>query len=260
MWRGLMQNRALQHFLEDVRWGELDYLLDRHAPRHRRRRMGLARMLPRAEVLIVTTPARAAQQVAARAADMARKTYLRVAGVVENMSSFTCDHGDDATPCSARAAGAALAEEIGAPLLASIPLEPVRGRRRRRRRARRPRRPARRPTPSGPWPAVSWRPCRRPSDGRLHAPASSSGSRPRSARQCRAAGLESRPCAPKLVGGLVGDAERTAGRMSDARDAGPAAASSELTRGMPTTMASVRHGTVNSRWAPSKTFEWSSRL
>ena len=65
--------------------------------------MGLARMLPRTEMLVVTTPAVAAQKVAARAADMARKGYLRVAGVIENMSDFTCEHGT-ATPCSAAAA------------------------------------------------------------------------------------------------------------------------------------------------------------
>ena len=123
MWRGLMQNRALQHFLEDVRWGDLDDLLVDMPPGTGDVGMGLARMLPRAEVLIVTTPARAAQQVAARAADMARKTYLRVAGVVENMSSFTCDHGTSYA-LFGEGGGAALAEEIGAPLLASIPLEP----------------------------------------------------------------------------------------------------------------------------------------
>ena len=124
MWRGLMQNRALQHFLEDVRWGDLDDLLIDMPPGTGDVGMGLARMLPRAEVLIVTTPARAAQQVAARAADMARKTYLRVAGVVENMSSFTCDHGTSYA-LFGEGGGAALAEEIGAPLLASIPLEPA---------------------------------------------------------------------------------------------------------------------------------------
>ena len=123
MWRGLMQNRALQHFLEDVRWGELDDLLIDMPPGTGDVGMGLARMLPRAEVLIVTTPARAAQQVAARAADMARKTYLRVAGVVENMSSFTCEHGTNYA-LFGEGGGAALAGEIGAPLLASIPLEP----------------------------------------------------------------------------------------------------------------------------------------
>jgi ATP-binding protein involved in chromosome partitioning len=122
MWRGLMQNRALQHFLEDVRWGELDDLLIDMPPGTGDVGMGLARMLPRAEVVIITTPARAAQQVAARAADMARKTYLRVAGVVENMSSFTCEHGTSYA-LFGEGGGAALAEEIGAPLLASIPLE-----------------------------------------------------------------------------------------------------------------------------------------
>jgi ATP-binding protein involved in chromosome partitioning len=123
MWRGLMQNRALQHFLEDVRWGDLDDLLIDMPPGTGDVGMGLARMLPRAEVVIVTTPARAAQQVAARAADMARKTYLRVAGVVENMSSFTCDHGTSYA-LFGEGGGAALAAEVGAPLLASIPLEP----------------------------------------------------------------------------------------------------------------------------------------
>jgi ATP-binding protein involved in chromosome partitioning len=122
MWRGLMQNRALQHFLEDVRWGDLDDLLIDMPPGTGDVGMGLARMLPRAEVVLVTTPARAAQQVAARAADMARKTYLRVAGVVENMSSFTCEHGTSYA-LFGEGGGAALAAEIGAPLLASIPLE-----------------------------------------------------------------------------------------------------------------------------------------
>ena len=55
--------------------------------------MGLARMLPRAEMIIVTTPAAAAQKVAVRAVNMARKSYLRVVGVIENMSAFTCEHG-----------------------------------------------------------------------------------------------------------------------------------------------------------------------
>ena len=89
MWRGLMLLRAVQHFLEDVAWGDLDYLLVDMPPGTGDIQMGLARMLPRAEMLIVTTPALAAQKVAVRAADMARKGYLRVAGVIENMSGFT---------------------------------------------------------------------------------------------------------------------------------------------------------------------------
>ncbi len=102
MWRGLILNRAVQHFLEDVRWGHLDYLLIDMPPGTGDVQMGLARMLPRADMVLVTTPALAAQKVAARAADMARRGYLRVAGVVENMTAFVCDHGDN-TRCSGRA-------------------------------------------------------------------------------------------------------------------------------------------------------------
>ena len=81
MWRGLVLNRAVQHFLEDVAWGALDYLLVDMPPGTGDVQMGLARMLPRTELLVVTTPALAAQKVAGRAADMARKGNLRVAGV-----------------------------------------------------------------------------------------------------------------------------------------------------------------------------------
>jgi len=122
MWRGLMLNRAVQHFLEDAAWGDLDYLLVDMPPGTGDIQMGLARMLPRAEMLIVTTPALAAQKVAVRAADMARKGYLRVAGVIENMSGFTCDHGDHYDVFGA-GGGERLAAEIGVPLLAQVPLE-----------------------------------------------------------------------------------------------------------------------------------------
>jgi ATP-binding protein involved in chromosome partitioning len=123
MLRGLMLNRAVQHFLEDVRWGDMDYLLVDMPPGTSDIQMGLARMLPRAEALIVTTPALAAQKVAARAADMARKGYLRVAGVVENMSAFVCDHGRS-YPLFGAGGGQRLAEQVGVPLLGSIPLDP----------------------------------------------------------------------------------------------------------------------------------------
>jgi ATP-binding protein involved in chromosome partitioning len=124
MWRGLMLNRGVQHFLEDVAWGDLDYLLVDMPPGTGDIQMGLARMLPRAEMLIVTTPALAAQKVAVRAADMARKGYLRVAGVIENMSGFTCAHGET-YELFGSGGGARLAHEIGVPLLAQIPLEPA---------------------------------------------------------------------------------------------------------------------------------------
>src|SRR5687768_1192050 len=90
MWRGLMLTKAVEQFLRDVHWGELDYLFIDMPPGTGDVQMGLARMLPRTDLLIVTTPALAAQKVAARAADMARRSFLRVCGVIENMSAFTC--------------------------------------------------------------------------------------------------------------------------------------------------------------------------
>jgi len=122
LWRGQLLQRAVQHFLEDVHWGDLDYLLIDMPPGTGDIQMGLARLLPRAELIIVTTPAVAAQKVAARAADLARKTYLRVVGVIENMSAFTCEHGETYA-LFGEGGGQTLATEIGAPLLGSVPIE-----------------------------------------------------------------------------------------------------------------------------------------
>jgi ATP-binding protein involved in chromosome partitioning len=124
MWRGLVLNRAVQHFLEDVHWGDLDYLLVDLPPGTGDVQMGLARMLPRTEVLLVTTPPVAAQKVAGRAADMARKGHLRVAGVIENMSAFVCSHGES-YPLFGEGGGRRLAEEIGVPLVGQVPLDPA---------------------------------------------------------------------------------------------------------------------------------------
>jgi ATP-binding protein involved in chromosome partitioning len=123
MWRGLVLAKAVEQFLTDVRWGELDYLLVDMPPGTGDIQMALSRLLPRAELLVVTTPALAAQKVAVRVADMARRSYLKVAGVVENMSAFTCDHGQQ-YPLFGSGGGQALADEVKAPLLAQIPLEP----------------------------------------------------------------------------------------------------------------------------------------
>ena len=124
MWRGLVLAKAVEQFLTDVRWGEIDYLLIDMPPGTGDIQMALSRLLPRAELLVVTTPALAAQKVAVRVADMARRSYLKVAGVVENMSAFTCDHGQS-YPLFGSGGGSALAAEVGAPLLAQIPLEPA---------------------------------------------------------------------------------------------------------------------------------------
>jgi ATP-binding protein involved in chromosome partitioning len=123
MWRGLVLTKALEQFLTDVRWGDLDYMLVDMPPGTGDIQMGLSRLLPRAEMLVVTTPALAAQKVASRVADMARRSYLKVVGVVENMSTFTCAHGEE-YPLFGTGGGEALAAEIGVPLLARIPLEP----------------------------------------------------------------------------------------------------------------------------------------
>jgi ATP-binding protein involved in chromosome partitioning len=123
MWRGLVLNRAVQQFLQDAHWGDLDYLLIDLPPGTGDVQMGLARLLPRTEMLVVTTPPVAAQKVAARAADMARKGYLRVAGVIENMSDFTCEHGTTYALFGS-GGGARLAHDLGVPLVGSIPLHP----------------------------------------------------------------------------------------------------------------------------------------
>jgi len=125
MWRGLMLNRGVQHFLQDVDWGDdLDYLLVDMPPGTGDVQMGVAKLVPRAEVIIVTTPALAAQKVAVRAASMAQKNFLRIAGVIENMSAFTCEHGESYA-LFGEGGGEACAREAGAPLLGSVPLEPL---------------------------------------------------------------------------------------------------------------------------------------
>jgi ATP-binding protein involved in chromosome partitioning len=123
MWRGLMLAKALEEFLVKVAWGDLDYLLLDMPPGTGDVQMALGRILPRAEVLVVTTPALAAQKVAVRVADMARRSYLKVLGVIENMSTFTCDHGE-VYALFGSGGGATLAEDLGVPLLAQVPLEP----------------------------------------------------------------------------------------------------------------------------------------
>ncbi|GMU79557.1 MAG: iron-sulfur cluster carrier protein [Acidimicrobiia bacterium] len=127
MWRGLILTKAVEQFLKDVRWGRLDYLLVDMPPGTGDIQMGLARMLPQAEMLVVTTPALAAQKVAARVADMARRSYMKIVGVVENMSEFVTPSGERFA-LFGEGGGAALAADIRAPLVARIPLEPELGR------------------------------------------------------------------------------------------------------------------------------------
>lgn len=122
MWRGLMLNRAVQHFLQDVEWGALDYLLIDMPPGTGDVQMGLAKMLPHAEMLVVTTPSTLAQSVAVRVANMGRNNYLRVAGVIENMSAFV-DTDGKTHEVFGTGGGEALAAQIDAPLIGQIPLD-----------------------------------------------------------------------------------------------------------------------------------------
>src|SRR3954451_3272739 len=114
MWRGPMLHSALEQFLTDVHWGELDMLVVDMPPGTGDVSISLAQLLPRAEVLVVTTPQRVAQDVASRAASMAQKTNMRLIGVVENMSGDVFGTGG----------GERLALELGVPMLGTVPLDP----------------------------------------------------------------------------------------------------------------------------------------
>jgi ATP-binding protein involved in chromosome partitioning len=115
MWRGPMLHRALEQFLSDVHWGELDVLLVDMPPGTGDVAISLGQLLPRAEAIVVTTPQPAAQEVAARAGAMAQKTSMRLVGVVENMSGDVFGAGG----------GRRLADELGLDLLGSVPLDPL---------------------------------------------------------------------------------------------------------------------------------------
>jgi ATP-binding protein involved in chromosome partitioning len=124
IWRGPMLHKALEQFLTDVYWGELDYLVVDMPPGTGDISLSIAQFLPRAEVLVVTTPQPAAQRVAVRAAAMAEKVDLQVIGVIENMSWFTGDDGKR-YELFGSGGGEELADELDVPLLARIPLVPA---------------------------------------------------------------------------------------------------------------------------------------
>jgi ATP-binding protein involved in chromosome partitioning len=121
VWRGPMLHKALQQFLEDVDWGELDYLLIDLPPGTGDVSMTLAQLLPQAKFVIVTTPQPVAQKVARRSAEMATKLKLEIAGVIENMSGFVTPTGER-YQLFGEGGGQLLAEELEVPLLAKVPL------------------------------------------------------------------------------------------------------------------------------------------
>ena len=115
MWRGPMLHKALEQFLTDVHWGDLDILVVDMPPGTGDVSISLGQLLPRAEVVVVTTPQKLAQDVASRAASMAQKTNMRLLGVIENMSGDVFGVGG----------GEELAADLGIPLLGTVPLDPV---------------------------------------------------------------------------------------------------------------------------------------
>ena len=121
VWRGPMLHKAIQQFLEDVAWDELDYLLLDLPPGTGDVSMTLAQLLPQAKVLVVTTPQPAAQSVARRAAEMAAKVDLELLGVIENMSGFTTPDGQRFA-IFGEGGGQQLADELDVPLLGKVPL------------------------------------------------------------------------------------------------------------------------------------------
>src|SRR3954462_8860591 len=121
-WRGPMLHKAIRQFLEDVDWGELDYLLIDLPPGTGDVAMTLAQLLPQAQFVLVTTPQPAAQKVAARAAETAQKFDLSIAGVIENMSGFVTPTGERFT-IFGEGGGQLLADDLDVPLLGKIPLQ-----------------------------------------------------------------------------------------------------------------------------------------
>ena len=121
VWRGPMLHKALEQFLTDVFWDEPDFLLIDMPPGTGDIALSLSQYLPRAEVIVVTTPQEAAQKVAKLSAAMATKVNLPVRGIIENMSWFT---GDDGVRYElfGSGGGQSLADELNVPLLAQIPL------------------------------------------------------------------------------------------------------------------------------------------
>jgi ATP-binding protein involved in chromosome partitioning len=122
LWRGLMVQKAVAQFVEDADWSGIDYFLIDTPPGTGDIAMTLARLLPQMGQLVVTTPTIAAQRVAARAADFARKSNIRVLGVIENMSGFTCSCGERHN-FFGEGGGGSLSEELNVPLLAEIELD-----------------------------------------------------------------------------------------------------------------------------------------
>lgn len=124
VWRGPMIHSAVQQFLRDVLWGELDYLVFDMPPGTGDAQLSLSQVIPLSGVVMVTTPQDVALLDVRKALAMFRKMNVPILGVVENMSVFACPHCGKETPIFGEGGGQRIAEEAGVPLLAQIPLDP----------------------------------------------------------------------------------------------------------------------------------------
>jgi ATP-binding protein involved in chromosome partitioning len=123
VWRGPMLHKAIEQFLGDVHWGDLDVLLIDLPPGTGDVTLTLLELLPDAQLLAVTTPQVAAQAVAARVGRMALDARMPVAGVIENMSTLVCSTCETRTPLFGEGGGERLAEGLGTTLLGQVPLD-----------------------------------------------------------------------------------------------------------------------------------------
>jgi len=125
IWRGPMLHKAIEQFLGDVYWGDLDFLLCDLPPGTGDVSISLASFIPGASMLVVTTPQEAARKVAERAGKMAERTNLRPIGVIENMSYYVCPHCGERDDIFGTGGGAEAARTLGVPLMAQVPLQPA---------------------------------------------------------------------------------------------------------------------------------------
>ena len=116
-----MLSKALEQFLTDVEWGDLDYLIIDLPPGTGDIQMALSRLLPQAELIVITTPQLMAQKVATRVADMAKRSFIPLLGVIENMSYFESNSGEKFN-IFGEGGGKALADKFGIPVLGKIPI------------------------------------------------------------------------------------------------------------------------------------------
>jgi ATP-binding protein involved in chromosome partitioning len=124
IWRGPMLHRALQQFLADVHWGDLDFLVCDLPPGTGDIAISLAQMLPNADMVVVTTPQQAAQKVALRAGKATEQTGMKVVGVIENMATFIAPDTGKEYDIFGTGGGQELAEALGTELLGRIPIDP----------------------------------------------------------------------------------------------------------------------------------------